>query len=67
MIDALSLLDEDCKLTSKANLVAHLAREIDGGQRRFRTGTHKKKNLKSSTGASKIKDIPIPSLQHSEM
>ena len=31
--DALAILDAGCKIASKANLVAHLAREIDGGMR----------------------------------
>ena len=32
-LDAVRLIDPSCTLQSKANLIAHLAREIDGGLR----------------------------------
>jgi hypothetical protein len=29
--DALMIMDNDCRLSTKVNLVAHLSRDIDGG------------------------------------
>lgn len=42
-IDAIRLVDPSCTIASKANLIAHLAREIDGGLRDILAPAEKKK------------------------
>ena len=56
--DAIRMLDSSCTLSSKANLIAHMAREIDGGLRDvFAPDKFKKENLLSGLKDSHFASI----------
>ncbi|WGQ08954.1 hypothetical protein QG516_20795 [Pedobacter gandavensis] len=60
-LDALMILNQDCMLNTKVNLLAHLAREIDGGFKDV-FAPQELKDKKEASMIGKKMAIMLPSL-----
>src|SRR4051812_47778167 len=56
-LDAITLIDPMCEMPSKANLIAHLAREIDGGIRDAFSPTQRKVEKEKELRDQGLKDV----------
>src|SRR4051794_12786199 len=56
-LDGVIFVEPTCTIHSKANLIAHLAREIDGGIRDAFSPIEKKKEIEKGLKGKGIKDV----------